>query len=231
MKNTPLTGYLLHARAYQEKRAIYQFFSAEFGVVHGVGVRGMPSFVVVELFANGQNALKNFSQIHIKTSQYDPQCCAPKVAFGQSHYALLYLNEIITKLIAPENPCPVLWQCYHDSVQGLQKADSLTVIKGILRRFESALFDELGVGIDWGTDGAGGAIEPTLCYDFIPNQGFVEKIGGRFSGKVMLAMANEGVKSVHLNDVGQIYRVLIDFLLDYRPLNSRKLWAEQLKYQ
>ena len=46
MKNEPLTGYLLHARAYQEKRAIYQFFSAEHGVVHGMGVRGMPSFFV-----------------------------------------------------------------------------------------------------------------------------------------------------------------------------------------
>jgi len=45
MKNEPLTGYLLHARAYQEKRAIYQFFSAEHGVVHGMGVRGMPSFL------------------------------------------------------------------------------------------------------------------------------------------------------------------------------------------
>ena len=57
MRNEPLTGYLLHARAYQEKRAIYQFFSAEHGVVHGMGVRGMPSFMVVILFASGQNAL------------------------------------------------------------------------------------------------------------------------------------------------------------------------------
>lgn len=99
MKNEPLTGYLLYAQAYQEKRAIYQFFSAEHGVVHGVGVRGMPSFAVIELFASGQNALKNFTQIHITTT-------SPPRPLGQNQYALLYLNELICRLIAPENPCP-----------------------------------------------------------------------------------------------------------------------------
>lgn len=62
MKDTPLTGYLLNARAYQERRAIYRFFSREHGVVHGIGVRGMPSFALIELFASGQSSLKNFSK-------------------------------------------------------------------------------------------------------------------------------------------------------------------------
>ncbi|MDO4699727.1 MAG: DNA repair protein RecO C-terminal domain-containing protein [Moraxella sp.] len=228
MKNTPLTGYLLHARAYQERRAIYRFFSMEHGVVHGVGVRGMPSFVLMELFASGQNSLKNFSQINLT----NPPDITPKNAFGQSQYALLYLNEIIIRLISQENPCPTLWQCYHQSVQALHTTDELTVIKCILRRFETVLFDELGVSIDWGADSTGRAIDPVAYYEFVPNQGFVSMANGKLLGKSILAIAqNDGVYDAYLNDVGQIYRTLIDFLLDYRPLNSRKLWAEQLKYR
>ncbi|TWV82396.1 DNA repair protein RecO [Moraxella sp. VT-16-12] len=228
MKDAPLTGYLLHARAYQERRAIYQFFSREHGVVHGVGVRGMPSFALIELFASGQSSLKNFNQIHLKSSQN----IALKNTFGQNQYALLYLNEITTKLISQENPCPALWQSYHNSIQSLQKTNELAVIKHILRHFETALFDELGVSIDWGADSMGRVIDPRACYEFIPNQGFVSMAHGRLLGKTMLAIAqHDGIDDVYLNDVGQIYRTLIDFLLDYRPLNSRKLWAEQLKYR
>ena len=95
-----------------------------------------------------------------------------------------------------------------------------------------ALFDELGVSIDWGADSTGRAIDPVAYYEFIPNQGFVSMANGKLLGKTILAIAqSDGVYDMHLNDVGQIYRTLIDFLLDYRPLNSRKLWAEQLKYR
>ena len=245
MRNEPLTGYLLHARAYQEKRAIYQFFSAEHGVVHGMGVRGMPSFVVVKLFASGQNALKNFTQIHITTT-------SPPYPLGQNQYALLYLNEIICRLIIAENPCPILWQHYHDSVIQLQtishhdvgddKADNSTAhemsnmnkMKQTLRQFERALFDELGVGIDWGADETGRAIDVQAYYDFIPTRGFVSTDGTGTSGAVIRAVSESDhhqPSPTALALLGQVHRAMIDYLLDYKPLNSRKLWAEQVRYR
>lgn len=236
MKNEPLTGYLLHARAYQEKRAIYQFFSAEHGVVHGVGVRGMPSFAVIELFASGQNALKNFTQIHITTT-------SPPRPLGQNQYALLYLNELICRLIAPENPCPALWQHYHDSITQLQAvshdmsdgtAHEMDNMKQILRQFERALFDELGVGIDWGADETGRAIDVQAYYDFIPTRGFVSTDGTGTSGAVIRAVSetdHHQPSPTALALLGQVHRAMIDYLLDYKPLNSRKLWAEQVRYR
>ncbi|MBE9578018.1 MULTISPECIES: DNA repair protein RecO [Moraxella] len=236
MKNEPLTGYLLHARAYQEKRAIYQFFSAEHGVVHGVGVRGMPSFAVIELFASGQNALKNFTQIHITTT-------SPPRPLGQNQYALLYLNELICRLIAPENPCPALWQHYHDSITQLQAvshdmsdgtAHEMDNMKQILRQFERALFDELGVGIDWGADETGRAIDVQAYYDFIPTRGFVSTDGTGTSGAVIRAVSESDhhqPSPTALALLGQVHRAMIDYLLDYKPLNSRKLWAEQVRYR
>ena len=53
-----LNGYLLHQRPYQEKRAIYQFFSYEKGVVHGIGGRGMPLFTPIWLMSSGTKSLK-----------------------------------------------------------------------------------------------------------------------------------------------------------------------------
>lgn len=247
MKNEPLTGYLLHARAYQEKRAIYQFFSAEHGVVHGMGVRGMPSFVVVKLFASGQNALKNFTQIHITTT-------SPPYPLGQNQYALLYLNEIICRLIIAENPCPILWQHYHDSVIQLQtishhdvgddkmgddashKMTGTDKMKHILRRFESALFCELGVKIDWDTDELGQAIDVHAYYDFIPTQGFIKSDGTNhgISGMMIKALSKaeyQQFNPANLTLLGQVHRAMMDHLLDHKPLNSRKLWVEQLRYR
>lgn len=198
--------------------------------MHGVGVRGMPMFVVMELFANGQNSLKNFSQIQIKHNHAISLPNSPTLL--QNRYALLYLNEIIIKLTPQENPCPTLWHSYHDSVQALYLADDLTTTKRILRQFETALFDELGVMITWEFDNLGEKIDTHKLYDYAPSQGFIKSDHGQFNGEMILQISQTPfLQNHHLNDVGQIYRSLIDFLLDYQPLNSRKLWAEQLKYR
>lgn len=143
MKNEPLTGYLLHARPYQETRAIYYLFSQEHGVVHGVGKRGLPEFAKLSLFATGKGGLKNFKDVSIVSAIY------PKRHY---YYALLYLNEVLYRLLVPENPCLGLWQVYQDS---LEQIDQLTgggddmPLRLILRNFERALFVELGVELDF----------------------------------------------------------------------------------
>lgn len=222
MQHTPLMGYLLHARPYREKQAIYQLFSQEWGVVHGVGSRGVPSFAQIELFATGKNSLKNFSQIHIKSA-------LPSSHLGQNQYALLYLNELIYKLIAPENPCPMLWWAYHESLSALQKNPIMPAMKEILRQFEVALFDELGVGIEWAVDSMGRAMMTHDFYEFVPTQGFVKSKEG-ILGESLLMIAKNDTFDGKLAIIGQVHRHLIDYLLDYQPLNSRKLWIEQLKY-
>ena len=65
MRNEALTGYLLHQRPYQEKRALYCLFSQQHGVIHGVGKKGAPLFMPLQLFASGKRDLKTFSQINI----------------------------------------------------------------------------------------------------------------------------------------------------------------------
>ncbi|OOR88359.1 hypothetical protein B0181_08340 [Moraxella caviae] len=262
MKNHPLTGYILHARPYQEKRAIYQLFSSELGVVHGVGVRGVPSFAQVDLFATGKNTLKSFSQITIANHS---AICALR---GQSQYARLYINELLCRLLAPENPCPDLWQKYREAMGELDELgvideqageqvyrDKLRQMKLCLRKFERALFDELGVSFDFFCDYAGQPLAAGL-YRFVPDTGFVAlhserdehddgederaapnfhksrtyQDGVRFDGSVLPLLADEANFAQHLTPISQLHKQMIDFLLDYKPLNSRKLWLEQKRY-
>lgn len=240
MREQLLNAYVLHARPYQEKRAIYHCFSLEFGLVQGIASRGVPMFVLLQLLANGKHSLKNFSQIHLTYS------AATTVCRGQSQYALLYLNEILCRLLVPENPCAALFYRYQQAVYELwqldtpDKSNQLQQIKVCLRRFEKALFEELGVSIDFLHDHAGQKISSGY-YQFNPSEGFVrvqEDLLSQqnspmlwFDGDELLQMADDKNLPKFLDGYGKIYRQMLDFLLDYKPLNSRKLWLEYQKYQ
>ena len=239
MRRETLTGYLLHARPYQEKRAIYEFFSREHGRLQGVGVRGVPAFAMVRLFATGQHALKSFSQI-------TPVPATHTQIRGQAQYATLYLNEIICRLVACEFPCPSLYEAYEKAVQALAKVgEDGALLRQSLREFERVLFDELGVMPDLERDTQGQRIEAQGYYRFDPNQGFIREQGAKqcFIGEVIITMrqaliqqldagdTDEGVTYEHLGVIGQIHRQILDNLLDHKPLNSRKLWQQSLSYR
>lgn len=240
MRNQPLTGYILHARPYQEKRAIYQLFSREWGMVHGVGVRGVPTFVLVSLFASGNSSLKTFRQITPTSHYFSP-------VGGQVQYALLYVNEVLCRLLVPENPCPVLYEQHQQTISGLSALGVVgthnqsqgRVLRLLLRAFERSLFDELGVAVDFGHDNLGRAIDPDGGYVFVPEGGFVPYQQHKpqsvvYQGKELLYLAqankNPAIYDEKLTIFSQLQRQLMDYLLDGTPLNSRKLWQQSQHY-
>lgn len=258
MKQSLLNGYILHAKAYQEKRAIYRFFSYEHGVVHGVGVRAMPLFVPICLMATGTRTLKSFGQLTLGFAASFDAITAPsftKIPKGRVQYALLYLNEVLYKLLAIENPCPALWQAYHNTAvklyaldaMGLSVAEELQAMRVYLRGFERALFAELGVAIDFINDYLAEPIRAEQWYRFVPQMGFVpDKVSvfegvrqnakisrARFAGKEIIQMADslsDEASVAYLDQFSQIQKQLVDFLLDYQPLHSRTLWQQSIRY-
>ena len=186
MRNEALIGYLLHQRPYQEKRALYYLFSQQHGVIHGVGKKGAPLFMPLQLFATGKRDLKTFSQIHI-TSQTTAQTemtqkdSAPTMLeavpyeniSGQQQYAALYLNEILWRLLPTEDPMPTLWQHYQTSLQKLKQPLSANELRLCLRQFEHYLFAELGFTLTLTHDNVEDAIEPDCMYRFLPDVGFM----------------------------------------------------------
>lgn len=243
MRQERLTAYVLHCLPYQEKKAIYQLFSQEHGMVRGVFNRGMPSFVLMELFASGKTNLKTLSKCSPVSGYFEPVA-------GQVQYALLYLNEILCKLLVLESPSPNLWQAYHEHLTALKVLgyvglddDKMQVVRLLLRSFERALFEEFGVSLALDMDCHGRMIEPDASYFFVPEMGLVPVVGKdnlpsrstktKYIGADLLQMAthSEQIHAQKLTVFGHIQKAMVDYLLDYRPLNSRTLWQQSQRYQ
>lgn len=244
MRNEALTGYLLHQRPYQEKRALYYLFSQQHGVVHGIGKKGAPLFAPLQLFATGKRDLKTFSQINIVQTDSSVTTVAPRPyeqIGGQQQYAALYLNEILWRLLPTEDAIPVLWQHYQDSLRQLKRPLTANELRLCLRHFEQHLFAELGFALTLAHDNTLAAIEPDGHYRFLPDVGLVPimqtdhveniSVQAVFSGDEILSMRRFGIIESTLNAWSRLYRQLIDHLLDYQPLQSRLLWQQQQRYQ
>ena len=259
MRNEALIGYLLHQRPYQEKRALYYLFSQQHGVIHGIGKKGAPLFMPLQLFATGKRDLKTFSQINIAPlssiqGSVTQDFLAPEDSnanlaealhhesiSGQHQYAGLYLNEILWRLLPTEDPMPVLWQHYQNSLQQLKQPLTADELRLCLRQFETYLFNELGFALTLKHDSLDQLIESNTVYRFLPDVGLVPIIYNNdsenltaqtvFKGSEVLVMVEQGISTVTLNTWSRLHRQLIDHLLDYQPLQSRLLWQQQQRYQ
>lgn len=264
MRNQALVGYLLHQRSYQEKRAIYYLFSQQHGVVHGIGKKGAPLFESLQLFATGKRDLKTFTQITVSqpdrlsidesstelidSSSNDIQRYGQ--IRGQQQYAALYLNEILWKLLPTEDPMPVLWQHYQDSLALLKQPLSADELRLCLRQFEQHLFKELGFALSLTEDSHLEAIEAGTTYRLLADTGFMPMVAeisvdtddsspvplsalssALFEGQEILLMTELGIVAATLNSWSRLNRQLLDQLLDYQPLQSRLLWQQQQRYR
>ncbi len=168
---------------------------------------------------------------------------------GQQQYAALYLNEILWKLLPSEDPMPVLWQHYQDSLSLLKQPLTADELRLCLRQFEQHLFKELGFALILSEDSSLEPIDAETTYRFLADTGFMPVIAeismdmknssqavlssssALFSGKELLAMIELGIVAATLNSWSRLNRQLIDQLLDYQPLQSRLLWQQHQRYQ
>lgn len=262
MRNEALVGYLLHQRPYQEKRALYYLFSQQYGVIHGIGKKGAPLFMPLQLFATGKRDLKTFSQMSIASQNVveidavqtgivseDDTSTIESVPYenitGQHQYSALYLNEILWRLLPTEDPMPVLWQHYQNSLRQLRQPLSANELRLCLRKFEQHLFDELGFTLTLTHDSVQDTLEADRFYRFLPDVGLVpivlnnidsehlesESAQTVFRGADIIQMAESGITESTLNNWSKLHRYLLDHLLDYQPLQSRLLWQQQQRYQ
>lgn len=243
MRGERLTGFVIHQRAYREKRAIYTLFCEGVGIIDGIAKKGLLPFLPITFFATGKTALKTLTEpIYTQqTSSNHPHF--PTFLSGQAYYAGLYLNELLYKILVKENPSDELWQSYAAAIIALSSLsfqdDKSQYLKLTLRRFELALFDELGVGLDWQTDW-----QDTLHYRFTLDLGFVPCYGSWDTGAIVLTadelyrlatLSRQLIKQTAvmcdestLRYLGAIHKARIDELLDYRPLHSRRLWQDMM---
>lgn len=150
-----------------------------------------------------------------------------------------YLNELLVRLTAREDPHPRLFPAYAEAVRALGRGEPEPPI---LRRFELALLQELGYEAGLASEADSGApVRPEGRYLYIIERGPVrlealEEEGADLaaagdqpllSGQTLLDMAaGDFSRAETLAQSKQLLRMLINHTLGGQPLQSRRVLKE-----
>lgn len=230
VENEP--AYVLHRRPYRETSLLLDVFSLNHGRA-GLVARGakrprnpwkaqLQPFQPLVLTWQGKGDLKTLTDAESRP--------APPLA-GQSRlYCGFYLNELLQRLLPEHEPVPELFAAYLDALDVLQTGENIELG---LRDFEQQLITTLGYGFkwDWATD-LDSTVRPDHEYAFDPQQGIIAVPGPGtlmrgLSGCTLLSLAAGVADSPESRRLSKrVMRRLIDFLLQGRPLQSRRLFTD-----
>jgi DNA repair protein RecO (recombination protein O) len=83
-----------------------------------------------------------------------------------------YLNELLLKLVAREDPHEELYGAYEQALSSLRDGQAPAAV---LRRFEHWMLAELGYALRLNEDVGGAVLEPTATYAYVVERGAVRK--------------------------------------------------------
>lgn len=225
-------AYVLHRRPYRETSLLVDLFTLNHGKV-GVIARGANStrsatkaqlqpFQPLLVDWTGRSDLKTLTHVENRPGV--------QLGHGRALYSGFYLNELLQKLLAPYDPAQRLFAAYIDALERLSSAS--TDVEPVLRRFEMNLADSLGYGFDWAqVMDSGEPVQAGRSYCYDPQHGIVAWSGDHIRlsglpGQALLALADGDLENTEARRTAKrVMRVLTDFLLQGKPLNSRALFA------
>ena len=142
-----------------------------------------------------------------------------------------YLNELILRLLASEDPHEALYDAYAASLAQLAGPDNSPAV--VLRRFEHRLLGELGYAPSFECEAASGVpIDPARRYVFEPERGPIAADGPAqsawaVSGKTLLDLAREDYAQPDTcEEARRLMRALIAHRLGGQVLRTRAVLRE-----
>ncbi|MDX1754483.1 MAG: DNA repair protein RecO [Marinobacter sp.] len=225
-------AYVLHRRPYRETSLLVDLFSLNAGrltvIARGANSPKSPLKAQLQPFQpllvdwQGRSELKTLLRLEVRN--------APAITGTLQLYSGLYLNELLQRILPSGDPCPELFAAYIEVLNDLVNAVD---VEPLLRRFERTFAQTLGMGFDWAqANDTGLPVEPRGSYCYDPEQGIVlapspaVRLSG-LSGQTLLKLAEGNYQSPECRQVAKrVMRVLIDHLLQGRPLHSRTLFQK-----
>ena len=225
-------GFVLHSYPYRETSLIVEVFSRDHGRVGLVAkgarrpmsqLRGvLMAFQPLLIDWSGGGEMKTLVRAEWQGGQ--------PLLGGQALLCAYYLNELLMRLLPREDPHPVLFRAYGDALRALAAGEGQEVI---LRRFELALLQELGYGLQLDSDADGAPVRPELRYAYIIERGAVplDEYGiddpSVVAGRVLLDMARGDFREPEtLAGAKALMRRLIQHYLGGQVLQSRRVFTE-----
>lgn len=221
-----LAAYVLHSRRYRDSSLIVDFFSREHGrlacVARGA-LRPKSSLPVRQPFQ--LLAIEFRGRGDITTLTRAESLAAPHALAGQRLYCGLYLNELVLKLTAREDPHPVIFDAYADCLRQLHCGDP---VEPILRRLEVRLLEQLGMGLLLELDAQGQPVVADGRYTYQVESGAQAARANdphALAGSTLLALAKgEFADATELREARRLMRRVLDHHLGGQPLRSRELF-------
>lgn len=152
---------------------------------------------------------------------------------GRALLCAYYLNELLVRLTAREDPHPELLDAYATAIAALGRGDSQQVV---LRRFELALLQALGYGVGLDAEADSGApVAAAQRYLYIIERGPLPVDAAAMAppdlpvidGQVLLDMAADDFSRPEtLAQSKTLLRALINHYLGGQPLQSRRVLTE-----
>ncbi len=225
-RNIQLTpGYILHHRPYRDTSRILEVLTREHGrlSLFARGVRG-PKAKLASVLQPFQMLLFSWSGRGEAAQLTGAESAHPGPRLPSSCLmAAFYLNELLLKLTTRHDPLPMLFDTYHDTLEGLRQGEPL---EPRLRIFEKRLLEVLGYGLELSAEAqTGRRVEPNTYYHFRPEQGLVATVAeaaGALAGASLIGLASEHLAGEReLEDAKRLLQAALAQCLEGRPLATR----------
>lgn len=227
-------AYVLHSYPFRETSLVVEVFSRDFGrlalVARGArrpksALRGLlQAFQPLQLDWFGKAELRTLHRAEWQGGQ--PQLSGLALMCG------FYLNELLLRLLARDDPHERLFRHYQDALQAFAGEGE---VAAVLRRFEKYLLQELGYALPLEREAESGQpVAPERDYLFIPERGAVlragQQNGVQLRGKTLLDMARDDYSDpLTLQQSKTLMRILINHYLGGQPLHTRQLLKDLYK--
>ena len=222
--------FILHQRPYRDTSVILDLFSRDFGRVSAVarGARAERSRLRGVLQAFTPLFISWLGRSDLLTLVHAEIASPPLYFSGVRIFSGLYLNELVLRLLPKGDPFSEIFDSYRLALVELTLPDVSEA--SLLRRFELDLLRALGYELVLTHDVSGNAVEPTLDYQYVPEQGLIPATGMRqkgalyVSGQALSRFDDGDVNHANvLNEIRALTRLALSGLLGGEPLQSREL--------
>ena len=217
--------FLLHQRSYGETSIIADVFTQKSGKISFIakGAKKPKSkffgylvpFQKLKITYSGRSELKTLTSI-------DRDLASNSNTFSKVSYSLLYINELLMKLLPKDAKHEELFVLYDEFLKKINKNYNLEIS---LRHFELDLLDMLGYGFDYDSEiDSNEPIEVGLSYVFVSERGFRKSNSSSFKGKDILSIKKRKLEDVPLKYLKEITTKAIGICLEGKDLTSRKIF-------
>jgi DNA repair protein RecO (recombination protein O) len=229
-------AFVLHAYPYRETSLLVEILARRAGRMTLVarGARRPRSPTRGALMAFQPLSLSWYGKGEVKTLAQAEWMGGQALLGGEALLCGFYLNELLVRLLAREDPHEELFDRYRGALRQLSAGAPSAPI---LRAFEKALLKELGYAMTLDREAASGRdIDPDALYTYDPERGPLVMSDAaayadlKLTGRTLLDVAREDFTDPRtLAESKALMRSIISHRLDFQPLNSRRIFRELLE--